>query len=86
MFVEVVKEVRKSGLEVMEWAINLEIDGVLTPVPIRELENFELDSDYDDMSTATQIWFDYKNKSYEVGMPKANTPDWYIVQEILNPE
>ncbi len=87
MFIRVLKEIQKIDdereLEIMEEAIVISRNGQLEPVPIRLLEDIELD---DDIEEAQNMLFSYQGEFYEVPLPERETSEWYQVLEIIDPE
>ncbi len=87
MFVSILKEIQKIDeereFEIMEEAIVIFRNNQLEPVPIRLLENIELD---DDIEEAQNMLFSYQGENYEVPLPERGTSDWYQILEIIDPE
>ena len=88
MFIRVLKEIQKIDeereLEIMEEAIVISShNGQPKTVPIRLLENIELD---DDIEEAQNMLFSYQGENYEIPLPQKGTPDWYQVLEIIDSE
>ena len=87
MFIRVLKEIQKIDdereFEIMEEAIVISRNGQLETVPIRLLEDIELD---DDIEEAQNMLFSYQGENYEIPLPQKGTPDWYQVLEIIDSE
>lgn len=87
MFTSILKEIQKIDdereFEIMEEAIVISRNDQLEPVPIRLLEDIELDGDIEE---AQNMLFSYQGENYEIPLPERETSDWYQVLEIIDPE